>query len=385
MLKNLLALFTIVLVPVLFLYGLMMLRSSQHPLINWGHPSDLESLIYHITGMQYRGYAFSQENLPLAKLTYFLKSMDFIPLHSSNDVGEFGISLVFLIFGIYFFVKRAFKLAVTFFVFILTTLLFTINYGIPDIDAYFLLAYMFIAVLISGGIVFIFQKIQNSSKLIPAGGLILIVITVLQIWGNFGKLNQSKVLIYEDFTEAILKYVEPNAVIFCNERDKFIATLCYYQSVLGKRKDVLQINVPLLSEKWYRKWLNELAPGTIVPDQKSFKVDTKNRPVYISLGLFSDEEVLNSLGLFRNKLAPEFLFYRQVVNDNYYPAIKPKFELHLTGKTTPYTNGIEEYILVMMLNRLRYEYRYKQEEQANLIIQNLNRIKWRIDASPFFK
>ena len=67
-------LFPFFLIPVFVLNLGLMLRSMQKPFLNWGNPSNISNLIYHITGLQFSSLYFSESNSPLNKLFYFLKT-----------------------------------------------------------------------------------------------------------------------------------------------------------------------------------------------------------------------------------------------------------------------------------------------------------------------
>ena len=373
-------LFPFFLIPVILLNFALMLRSSQKPLLNWGNPSNITNLIYHITGLQFRGLYFSENNSPFMKSLYFLKSLSFNPVTTALPGGEFGLFILLAFPGIYYLYKISKPLAAMISIFFLTSLL-SIFYRITDIDAYFLLSYLSVAISIVCGIIFIYIFIQAKKSKILLFSLLFSIAFVFQYISNYRQVSQHDVYIYEDFTNSVFNNIEPGAVIFCSDGDPFIATSYYYQFVEGKRLDITKIVTPFLYEPWYADWVDQYSPGIAVRKNQKTYININNKPVYFSLGVYNNDTLLELLNISKKDLIPDGMFFRWFPEESYMPTIFKTFPLRLTGRRTQYTRSIEEYIEIMMNLRARYELEYNHLDKAILILNAATKMKITINPS----
>src|SRR5690606_5718046 len=112
-------------------YLYLPLRALQNPLHNWGDPSTWERFWRHITGAQFETLMFSSSGVARSNLWRYVESIG----------GEFGPIFMILVAGGLFaqFLKARKILAFTLVLFV-TCIIYAINYNIPDIESYFLLA-----------------------------------------------------------------------------------------------------------------------------------------------------------------------------------------------------------------------------------------------------
>ena len=184
--------------PILILvYSYLPIRASQSPVMNWGNPIEWERIIRHISGQQYQVWLFSSTEAAAKQFNYFVKNL---PI-------EFSFSLLFALAGL----VVSFIYARKFFIFniivFLSTVLYSINYDINDIDSYFLLAYISLAFFAVFGIVqlILFATKKKMQLIIPVSLLVLFV--GLQFYSNYDEVNQRGNFIYEDYTKSILNTV----------------------------------------------------------------------------------------------------------------------------------------------------------------------------------
>src|SRR4030066_2087939 len=157
-LKKMLLMIALFLPILLVLYSYLPIRASQQPGINWGNPIDLERILRHISGKQYQVWLFSSMEAAKKQFGYFLASL----------TDEFNIALIPIIIGFLFsysFSKRIFVFLVILFT---STVLYSINYDIVDIDSYFLLAHISLAFFSAFGIIklYSFLKLSNHKNLV---------------------------------------------------------------------------------------------------------------------------------------------------------------------------------------------------------------------------
>ena len=148
-----LGLMLLIFFPILLLiYSYLPIRAGQNPSINWGNPIDLERIMRHVSGKQYQVWLFSSTEAAKKQLVYFINSLP----------SEFSITLIISLIGLF----ASYKLSKKFFIFVLitffSTVLYSINYDINDIDSYFLLAYISLAFFVVFGIIKIIDLLQRN-------------------------------------------------------------------------------------------------------------------------------------------------------------------------------------------------------------------------------
>ena len=62
---------------------------------------------------------------------------------------------------------------------------------------------------------------------------------------NFGKVDQSHVYIYDDYTKSLLQSTEKNSIVFSYQWDHFISASYYFRFVEDFRKDIVVIDKEL--------------------------------------------------------------------------------------------------------------------------------------------
>jgi len=207
-------------IPVLvILYSYLPISASQSPLLNWGNPIDLERILRHISGKQYQVWLFSSTAAAKKQFIYFIETL---PL-------EFSISLIIAAIGLF----AAFIKAKRFFIFLiitfLSTVLYSINYDIHDIDSYFLLAYICLAFFTVFGVLKLYELTGKNKNVFILPGLLLVSL-IIQFYSNFDTVNQQGIYTFEDYTKAVVGSVTEDAIIFSYQWDYFISSSYYYQT-----------------------------------------------------------------------------------------------------------------------------------------------------------
>ena len=250
-------LFIASMIPIFLLYGFLLWRSSQHPPLNWGDPSDLPKLYRHVSGAQFGGALFSSVQVAEHNFLNYLKSVPF----------EFGFgSLLFAVAGIPFLFVKARKLFYFLVLSIGYTVLFSINYDVRDIYTYYLLSYIGFSVFISFGICTAFGWLAHNRFLFRAGLAVTCCIIGTQIYLNFGTSHRD-LYTYEDYARNLINSVDSNAVIFSSrveEWDYISSQLIYLQYVEHVRTDVVVIDCGEAEMPWYLEQLQRFHPGLFI-------------------------------------------------------------------------------------------------------------------------
>lgn len=386
-----------VFVPVLILlYAYLPLRASQNPLLNWGNPTDFETLLRHITGKQYQVWLFASTAAAKRQLVNFIETLP----------GQFSISLILSFIGLfasYFYARK-------FFIFLIITFLFTAfyssNYEINDIDPYFLLAYVSLSYFAIFGLLKLLKMSKMKKSIVPIG--VTVVIIVIQFIMNIGKVNQSGVYTYEDYTRAILNSVSKESIILSYQWDFFVSPSYYFRYVEDYRNDVAVVDKELLRRSWYFDQLKNNHPfvlnkiedvvdqfnAALLPFERSENYNATlleslyrrlmtgmvatnigERDFYVAPELFQNEMQRGEFSLPQGyKLVPDVLLFKVVKGDEYVPAANPDFNIRFTDdEKNYYLERIEYYTGFMLLNRANYELQNGKTERAKIYLKKLKK------------
>lgn len=395
-----LALITAISAMIVYLY--LPIRAMQEPILNWGNPIDFERFWRHFTGAQYQVWIFSSLEASKKQLSYFIQNL-------TNEF--FSIIYLPIIFGI----VSLFKISKTvlFFTLLLTfsTILYSINYDIVDIDSYFLLTYISFIVFFFFGIIRILAFSKNPTINVILMTIILIIFPALQLTMNHDKVDQSDNFIFEDYTKASLNSLPANSILFSYQWDYLISPSYYFQFVENYRRDVTIVDKELLRRSWYfdqlnnvdnsllsglnnevKSFLDALKPfeqgGNFNPQvlehyyrlilQKLIS-ENQDRDFFIGVELFSNELQNGEFQLPKDyTIVPYLLSLKVTKETDYVSAPLPDFEFRLPKNANKYTDFIVSTVCNMLQNRAMYELRFEKIERAKIYSERI------LEISPSF-
>ena len=380
------------------LYSYLPIRASQKPAINWGNPAHWEYFWRHFTGKQYRVWLFSSSESAKEHLAYFIKNL---PV-------EFAyIGLAVVIIGFLYARKRSKRVSWFLLTSLLLTVFYAINYDISDIDSYFILAYISLALFSAFGFAHLLELLKTRKWPANLAIPILALPLLFQFVINLPKADQSGIAAYEDYTKAVLKSVEPKSVIFSYQWDYFISASLYFQEVEGVRKDVTVIDKELLRRSWYFDQLQRNSPDVVVGVQKeigSFKealqpfergkaynsalletgyqaimtqliaTNVGHRDYYIGPELIENELRRGEFKLPEGyQVVPQLFLYKVARGDAYVPCPDPEFSIRFPERTDDYTTFIRRIVAGVLVNRSLYEMRFNKLDRARLLAEKIAR------------
>lgn len=395
-----LALITAISAMIVYLY--LPIRAMQEPILNWGNPIDFERFWRHFTGAQYQVWIFSSLEASKKQLSYFIQNL-------TNEF--FYIIYLPIIFGIFSLIKIS--KTVLFFTLLLTfsTILYSINYDIVDIDSYFLLTYISFIVFFFFGIIRILEFSKNPTINVILMTIILIIFPALQLTMNHDKVDQSDNFIFEDYTKASLNSLPANSILFSYQWDYLISPSYYFQFVENYRRDVTIVDKELLRRSWYfdqlnnvdnsllsglnnevKSFLDALKPfeqgGNFNPQvlehyyrlilQKLIS-ENQDRDFFIGVELFSNELQNGEFQLPKDyTIVPYLLSLKVTKETDYVSAPLPDFEFRLPKNANKYTDFIVSTVCNMLQNRAMYELRFEKIERAKIYSERI------LEISPSF-
>jgi hypothetical protein len=247
----------------LSVYLYLPLRASQAPAMNWGNTVTLERFLWHITGKQYRVWIFSSSEAAGRQFAYFVNALP----------PEFAyVGVAFALVGIVALWRARLKHCLTILLFFVGCIAYSINYDIHDIDAYFLLSYVSVALWAGIGMLAVIVWMCNTlrwkvpivSALVICGGLAPLVY-------HYSSIDESKNHLVEDYTRNMFVSLAPNALILSYQWDYWVSASFYHQLVKGVRPDVTVVDKELLRRSWYLLDLERRHSGLV--EQSRAEVD----------------------------------------------------------------------------------------------------------------
>lgn len=379
----------------IIIYSYLPLRALNNPAINWGNPVDFERIMRHISGKQYQVWLFSSAEAAKKQLTYFF----------NNLPTEFNFTLLLSIIGIFVSFKRAKILSIFLIITFISTIAYSINYDINDIDSYFLLAYIMLAYFAVFGIVKIYELVTKANYKIAAAVVLILLLAGAEYFINYDEVNKSDTYTFEDYTKAVLSSTGKNSIVFSYLWDYLVSPSYYFQNVEGYRKDVAVVDKELMRRSWYYNQIETNHPDilakmktdislfkkALVPFERSENfnsnlLETLYRREMTDLVAtnidernfyFSPEIAENELRNGQFKLpegcifVPDLLLYRVVKTNEYIPAPDPDFHIRFPKQGDRYTDFIQNLAGSALAARALYELSFNKPERARLYMDKI--------------
>ncbi len=219
-----------------YLYLLIRADTAE---FSWGYPNTIERLWNHVSAKEFSRRMFSSSESVSSQLSKFFG------LYPK----EFGyIPIVLTIPGILLMFKESKKILIFTAILFLTTVLYSINYDIIDIDTYFLLAFVVTTIWICFGMTAIVLTYDSLSKVLTTVFMLLFIIPMAVNFSSASKANDYTV---KDFVTNVYSSAPENSIIVTKLWDFIVSPSLYFQSVESQRRDLTIIDKELLNKSWY--------------------------------------------------------------------------------------------------------------------------------------
>jgi hypothetical protein len=380
----------------LFLLGLTIylylpLRSSQNPLMDWGHPAFWGNFKRQVTGWQYQVWMFSESSAILKEnFRYYLNLF-----HQ-----QFSFPLIFLgVLGagsLFFKNKKVF-----FFLFLIFVcdVFYGINYTIKDIDSYFLFSFLVFSLWLGIGFFQFFQLLSRwleklkVSRIWKARSIIylsifFLIFPLLTVLKNFATQNKSKNHFAYDYAKNILRSVKKDAIILTNVWDHYSPWL-YLRFGENLRPDVQFIDQELCRRSWYFNFLKKNYPSLYSLSEK--EIEEFKEAVYpFERGLYFESDFIEGkyqkmLSSFYEKNYAEKPLYDALIKQS---PVAPQFIRFPEGLAFRLHLNVENYPFEFPQFDLRGVFDakiFKDERTKTWISYYSTMIKKRIDYLSYFK
>ncbi|MDI6735886.1 MAG: DUF2723 domain-containing protein, partial [bacterium] len=239
-------------------YIYLPIRGFQEPLLDWGNPVTLKSLLRLVTGGIYQTSKFTMKLIdPLGMLKY----------NFGIFINQFTVIFsIFCLVGIY----RLFKENVKFLIFsgllFLGVGLYSLNIqekiisGLIDQEAYYLPCFLVVLILIGYGLNDTVRWVFSTKRVnLLWIWVILCILPVIVFISHYRQANMSKYYFAYDYGTNILHQLPRKSILF-NQVDYNVLPLWYLQYVEQQRMDVPVFTVLFLTRDWFVERLLKLYP-----------------------------------------------------------------------------------------------------------------------------
>lgn len=230
-------------------YFYLPIRASLDPTLNWGHPSNWENFVRHISGWQYRVWMFTRSfaelGQQLAKFAQILFSQFLLPFWLLIGAG--------IVIG----VRKLRAESIYLLLLLLFNLIYSLNFSIPDIDNYLLPSVIVLFLFGAIGTIWL-AKLKPALRYLVAG-----CIFICAVWGvaaNWSTHHESDNYSALDGVHNYYRSVEPGALILSADWD-FVSPWLYSHFYLKERPDVTLLDPELLRRSWYPDFVRHADPA----------------------------------------------------------------------------------------------------------------------------
>jgi hypothetical protein len=261
----------------LLLYLYLPWRSSQDPIMNWGSPNTWGDFWRHITGWQFRPYlvqSLGQNLSQNTKLIWGLTGPD-----AGYLWGQWGFLTIFVLMaGLVSLVLLARANMIVFAstaTFALFTIIFSLVYGISEIEPYVIPLYAMIALWIGLAPA---SWLATEARTRPRGAQATdTVLTTRAVWGAgigialvavvstlliYPTQNYSNNRLAEQFVDNVFAELPKGSILFTDYWD-FYSPTYYVQMIKNVRPDLVLIDKSLLRYPFYTQQLRQRYPWLI--------------------------------------------------------------------------------------------------------------------------
>ncbi len=243
----------------LTLYGVLPLRSLADPILDQGDPETPGRLLAHITGRQFSYRLLTSETTYVTgELARFFRQLphQWTPIHLAAAV--IGLGALFRR-------RERRRLAVALVLLVTAVVAHAVEYRIPDKSAYFLPAYLALALLIAAGadaVIGFVRRWPGRSAQAFAGLAPLALVIVLPLASAIAHVSENDRHgdhSLRDLTIEVVRRTSPGSLIV-NDDMSLAFSILYLQLVDGLFRDREVVMQYLLPLPWYAERLAKLDP-----------------------------------------------------------------------------------------------------------------------------
>jgi hypothetical protein len=230
-------------------YLYLPIRASVNPRMNWGNPSTWENFRWHISGHQFWRHMFQSRALADWKFAEFVQAFP----------SEFGyLALLAAVAGIWLLFRRNRALLAFLVLLFVSCVAYSINYGITDIESYFLPSYVAVMAAAAFGLRALLRLANPVAKTAAILAAAAVVLAPLLL--HYRTVDLSGEYAAQDYGRNVLMSADSGGVIITDVDARVTMIGFYLQRVEGVRPDVAVIDRGYLAYPYYSAQLERNHP-----------------------------------------------------------------------------------------------------------------------------
>ncbi|UCF70284.1 MAG: DUF2723 domain-containing protein [candidate division WOR-3 bacterium] len=226
----------------LSLYMYLMTRTMGNAKYAWGNTENLQRLLWHMTGKQYQIWMFSSS--PAEVLTNLAGAAKFLLRNLLY------ILIIPSVYGFYVLYRKDRAKLWLLLTILVLNILYTINYSIPDIEAYFIPSFIVLLVSLAYAMV-------NFSKYLRLFVILPIALAIPFL--NYRSCTLRDNYFAVDLARANMSSL-PDSSLFITTYWDIYSPIMYLREIKKERTDIVVIDKELLRRTWYLKYLEREYP-----------------------------------------------------------------------------------------------------------------------------
>ncbi len=267
--QKLLVLGTIFALTLASVYSYLPLRASTWPFVNWGNPQTLELFIDHLHGAGLNIYEPKSNSVNGFTGSPLVFTQSIIYYIANTFIQFTPLLWPFLALGMYFLYKRNRTLLLFLLLVPTFNAIYSGIYYSGNQESWYILSWMFFAILIACGFYTMAEKIIAENKKPKHKLLALFALSFLPLLVFFYPLNRHNHYYSKDYIENLYSSLEPNAILI--GAGDFFDALSHYSHVADKyRPDVVPVTANVFYvNKWNRDAIRHSTDLQISDDLES--------------------------------------------------------------------------------------------------------------------
>lgn len=269
----------------LSVYGIIPLRASALPAVNWGLATTWSNFLWLVSAEQYHRFFFALpwQFVP-ARVVAEIRLLAQAFMWWGLPVGLLGLHGLFRLYRSLGFGSLTSFLLIS---------VYSIGYNTTDSYIFLLPAMLIFSMWMGWGLYDIGHSLQKHLLPEPGRSLVylgIILLPAISLWWNFSDQNISHDKEAYNYAERSLNVVAPSAIIITDD-DLHTFALWYGRYGLELRSDVAIVNANLLTYSWYRQILEQTHPHLLFNDEANrplttisafIKVNYPQSPIYLA-------------------------------------------------------------------------------------------------------
>jgi hypothetical protein len=240
-------------------YAYLPIAGSHSGVMNWGDPTSLQRIWWHLSAKQYQVFLIRGDLDKLLSQFLTFAGREFGPVWMP-------LALILALAGLAALFNRDRAIFGLIALMILADVAYGLSYEIAeDKDAYYLPAFIAVAIAAGYGADWLLRAapaLLPSQKNLALACAALLLAPAVALAGNIRFNDRSRYFIAHDYVDNITSTIRPDGMLLTLDWQVY-SPMMYVRHVEQRRRDVVAIDVNLLRRSWYYEYIDREYPELI--------------------------------------------------------------------------------------------------------------------------